>query len=234
MVNLIPPRGIEGVCMDKAVVLLSGGLDSTVAFKEAFDRCERLVALTFDYGQMAGRREVESAASICSRYNVPHRVLHLPWLRGGALTGQGELPTPEVEELEIPQVAMETARRVWVPARNLVFLAIAASIAEGLEYNLIVTGFDAEEAETFPDNSARFVQLFNETLKLGTLNHPRVWAPLENLDKTGIVRRGVEINAPLELSWSCYRPDPQPCGACESCQRRKRAFQRAGVPDPQV
>ncbi len=99
-------------------------------------------------------------------------------------------------------------------------------------YDLITVGFDLEEAATFPDNSCEFVERFNRALECGTLNHPTIDAPLIDLDKTEIVRLGVAIDAPLALSWSCYRSGDIPCGVCESCLRRARAFAAAGAEDP--
>lgn len=220
----------------RAIVLLSSGLDSTVAFKEAWDRCEEVFCLTFDYGQKARIKEKAYAKKICERFRVKHRVTEIPWYKGfkGALTSSLEIPTIQEKELDLASKTQETAAAVWVPARNLVFLSIGAAFAENLGYDLVVTGFDAEEAATFPDNSPEFVEKFNEALKIGTLSKPRIWAPLISMKKAEIVRRGIEIGAPLNLTWSCYHAGEKPCLACESCVRRKRAFERAGIPDPLV
>jgi 7-cyano-7-deazaguanine synthase len=223
-----------GVVMTCAVVLLSSGMDSVVAFKKAFDEFDELLCLTFDYGQRARGRELELSAKIASHYDVSHKIIELAWLAGfgGALTGGGELPRVSRDELDATFVTLRSAEAVWVPARNLVFLSVAASFAENYGYGTIVAGFDAEEAATFPDNSPRFIELFNEVLELGTLNHPVVYAPLESLNKVEIVRLGVEIGAPFQWSWSCYSDGSLPCGVCESCVRRRRAFDAAGFPDP--
>ncbi|MDW7775720.1 MAG: 7-cyano-7-deazaguanine synthase QueC [Methanosarcinales archaeon] len=220
--------------MTGAVTLLSSGLDSTVAFKQALDTFDNVICLTFDYGQRAASIEIEKAAAICKKYHCKHHIIPLPWYRnfGGALTGTEELPTPSMTELDDATKSNETARSVWVPARNMVFLSIAASFAEEHGLECIVVGFDAEEAATFPDNSPEFIELFDRVMEYGTLNHLRIFAPLADLDKEGIVRLGLEIEAPLEYSWSCYTAGPVPCGDCESCMRRKRAFSRVGVPDP--
>jgi len=220
--------------MTGAVTLLSSGLDSTVAFKQALDTFERVICLTFDYGQRAASIEIENAAAICKKFGCDHHIIPLPWYRnfGGALTGAEELPTPSMTELDDAAKSDETARSVWVPARNMVFLSIAAAFAEEHDLEHIVVGFDAEEAVTFPDNTPEFIGLFNRVMEYGTLNHPRIFAPLADLDKKGIVRLGIEIQAPLEYSWSCYTEGPVPCGECESCMRRKRAFSSVGVPDP--
>jgi 7-cyano-7-deazaguanine synthase len=222
--------------MRGAVVLLSSGMDSVVAFKKAFDEFDELLCLTFDYGQRARRRELEFSAKIASHYGVAHKIIELPWLAGfrGALTDGSLPPQVKLDELDDLSVVSKTAEAVWVPARNLVFLSIAASFAENYGYERIVVGFDAEEAATFPDNSPRFVELFNGVLEFGTLRHPVVYAPLESLNKVEIVRLGVEIDAPFQWSWSCYGDEALPCGVCESCMRRQRAFDAAGFSDPFV
>ncbi|RLG24931.1 7-cyano-7-deazaguanine synthase QueC [Methanosarcinales archaeon] len=220
--------------MSDAVVLLSSGLDSVVALKMALDEFDDILCLTFDYGQRAREREIECSEKIASSYDLAHEVIELSWLKNfwGALTDGSPLPEMNKDRLNDASLTCETAKTVWVPARNLVFIAIAASFAENRNYDVIVTGFNREEALTFPDNSPEFIESFNELLKHATLSHPRVYAPLGNLDKVEIVRRGMAIGAPFELSWSCYNAETLPCGVCESCVRRKRAFDLAGFTDP--
>jgi len=220
--------------MTGAITLLSSGLDSTVAFKQALDTFGRVICLTFDYGQKAATIEIENAASICIEYGCEHHVIPLPWYRyfGGALTGTNELPEPSASDLDDLEISGESARSVWVPARNMVFLSIAAAFAEEHRMEHIVVGFDAEEAATFPDNTPEFIELFDKAMEYGTMNHPIIFAPLAGLDKEGIVRLGLKIQAPMEYSWSCYTAGPLPCGVCESCMRRKRAFSSVGVVDP--
>ncbi len=216
-----------------SVVLLSAGLDSTVAFKHAYDQCREVLCLTFDYGQQAAAKEIECAARICSKFGVPHEVIELPWIArfSGALAGTSELPQIAEHELD-SEKAVDTARGVWVPARNLIFMAIAAGYAENYDYDFITVGLDFEEARTFPDNTREFVERFDRVLEYGTLSHPKINAPLIRMNKVDIVRLGILNGAPLELSWSCYRSGDLPCGRCESCLRRARAFEEVGVNDP--
>lgn len=218
----------------KSIVLLSSGLDSTVAFKEAYDRCDEVLCVTFDYGQRAGKKETEFAKAICKQFRVGHIIIELPWCRNfrGALTGRGEIPKISGSDLDNMDVTQKSAEEVWVPARNVVFLSIGAALAENYRFDKIVTGFDAEEAATFPDNTIEFVESFNRMLDSGTLTHPEILTPLISLNKAEIVRRGLEIHAPLEWSWSCYEGMEKPCGVCESCLRRARAFEFAGTKDP--
>lgn len=144
------------------------------------------------------------------------------------------MPKISGTDLDDMDITQKTAQQVWVPARNVVFLSIGAALAENFKFDNIVTGFDAEEAATFPDNTIEFVERFNEMLKFGTLTKTSVHAPLISMNKTDIVKRGLEINAPLEWSWSCYEGSEKPCGVCESCLRRERAFKNVGARDPLV
>ncbi|VVB56000.1 7-cyano-7-deazaguanine synthase [uncultured archaeon] len=218
----------------KSIVLFSSGLDSTVAFKEAYDISNEILCVTFDYGQKAREKEISFAKTICERYKAGHIVIELPWYRTfrGALTGGGALPEISEHELDDKEITKKSAEIVWVPARNVVFLSIGAALAENYQYDTIVTGFDVEEAATFPDNTIEFVKRFNKMLELGTLTKTSVYAPLISMNKSDIVKRGLEIGAPLEWSWSCYNGSEKPCGTCESCLRRKRAFEISGTKDP--
>ncbi len=215
-----------------AVCLLSGGLDSTVAFHVARGVRE---AITFDYGQRAARREIEAAGAIARRASVPHRVIPLPWLSDVTHTAlvdrAAPLPRPAPSDLDSPSAAAETARKVWVPNRNGVFVNVAAAIAESIGVDRIVVGFNREEGATFPDNSEAFVAAANAALAFSTVGPPpvRLESPTGALDKVAIVRLGRETNAPLELVWSCYQGGDEPCWTCESCRRLRRALDGAGA-----
>ena len=214
----------------RSVILLSAGLDSAVNLQRAHQETDLALALTFDYGQLAAAREVAAARAMCRRLRVRQRVLRLPWLRRiseSALTREDKaLPHPRRDELD-SEAAEESARAVWVPNRNGVFVNIAAAFAEALDCDLIVAGFNAEEGATFPDNSPEYVRAVNRALRLSTLRRPRLVSYTQELDKVAIVRLGRESGAPLDLIWSCYRGGEEHCWRCESCLRLKRALQRA-------
>jgi 7-cyano-7-deazaguanine synthase len=223
----------------RSIALLSSGLDSAVAFKMAYDVTGVEMALTFDYGQRAAKKEIERAKAICDRFSVKHEVIRLPWLKAITATAlvnkKAAVPTPTEQELdEIKGKALETAHLVWVPNRNGAFINIAASYADALTVDQIVCGFNAEEGATFPDNTPAFVEAINRSLEYSTENHTKVIAPVISLNKEEIIRKGAAIGAPLDLSWSCYFSKEKPCGVCESCMRRARAFKRAGVDDPSL
>ncbi|AEA46964.1 7-cyano-7-deazaguanine synthase QueC [Archaeoglobus veneficus] len=205
----------------KFVAVLSGGMDSGVAMAKALQEGSIELALTFDYGQMAAKKEIEYAGKLCKYYGVAHKVIELPWL-ANLSSGLTEGRIPEVSEEILEAVAEETAKAVWVPNRNMVFISIAAAFAESMGCNAVVVGFNGEEAQTFPDNSEEFVKAMNDALRI--VNGVSVYAPLIKLDKTEIVKLGMSMNFPFELTWSCYYSYDEPCGKCESCVRRQRAF----------
>lgn len=210
-----------------ALVLLSGGLDSCVAFKLALGATGVRLALTFDYGQRAARREIEAARAMASRFGVEHRAIALPWLgeitRTALCDARAEIPRPTRDALDDAPRASATARAVWVPNRNGVFIAIGAAFAEALGADRVVLGFNREEGATFPDNTQAFADAASAALRFSTLSKVQVDAPTAALDKVAILRRGIEAGAPLDLVWSCYEGGPEPCGTCESCLRRARA-----------
>ena len=213
----------------RAVVLLSGGLDSLVAAALTRDEAELVLAITCDYGQRAAAREVEAARRQAQWLGCPHEVVALSWLGalgGSALTDAAQaLPEPAPGQLDAPEITTETARAVWVPNRNGVLVNVAAAYAERLGAEWVVCGFNVEEAATFPDNSRAFMQAADALWAFSTATHVRLHSPTADLDKRQIVRRGRALGAPLELVWSCYRGGEQQCGRCESCRRLTRAME---------
>ncbi len=217
----------------KAISVFSGGLDSTVA-TSLLAKDYEVHAVTFDYGQRSAKMEIKSSKIICEMLGMEHTVIELPWLSqlgGSALTSSEKVPKLEMNQLDDKEICDETARKVWVPGRNVVFTAIALSFAEAGEAQKIVVGWDFEEAATFPDNSKEFLDAFNQVLEVGSLDNVQIEAPLIQMDKKEIIILGEEIKAPLNLSYSCYMGEEKHCGVCESCMRRKRAFELAGVED---
>jgi 7-cyano-7-deazaguanine synthase len=214
--------------MNPAVVLLSGGLDSAVSLALALKAGLRIKrALTFDYGHKAVQQEIKASRAISRYYKIPHLVIKLSWL--GQLAAQcglmqGRLAVLTAQDLSNKKRMRQAARAVWVPNRNALFINIAASLAESLECRYIITGFNREEAQTFPDNSAGFVKAVNKMLTFSTLNKVKVISYTAGMTKPDIVRAGLRIKVPLNLAWSCYQGGAKPCGVCESCLRRARAM----------
>lgn len=218
----------------KVVVLLSAGLDSTVnAFEAIKHHHEILLALTFNYGQRAAIKEIEASGKIAQYLNVPHKVVHLPWFKdfnkSSLLVETQDVPTGNNVEIDNLQKSEETAKSVWVPNRNGIFLNIAAAYAEALGADAVIPGFNAEEAATFPDNSKEFMFEATKALSYSTSNHVTVGCYTAHLKKPDIVRLGQGLKIPWSLIWPCYFSGDQWCGQCESCLRSKRAFASAKV-----
>ncbi|MFA5104298.1 MAG: 7-cyano-7-deazaguanine synthase QueC [Candidatus Margulisiibacteriota bacterium] len=219
----------------KSICLLSGGLDSLVSLAAAKKETDVILALTFDYGQRSFRDENESASKISAYYKVPHKTIKLDWLKEithTALVDKSKtVPVYTEKDLEAnPDILQGNARLVWVPNRNAVFVNIAASYAEALGAELIVSGFNSEEAATFSDNSLQFTSCANALLRVSTLSRPRLVSYVQSFNKSGIVNTGVKLNVPFKLFYSCYHVSKNGimCGECESCARIKRAFRDAG------
>ncbi|MCC7553340.1 MAG: 7-cyano-7-deazaguanine synthase QueC [Methanobacteriaceae archaeon] len=221
--------------MKKVIGVLSGGLDSTVAISKYKDW--EIQGITFDYGQKAAKMEINSSKEICKKLGGKHSVINLKWLSNiskSALTTDKKIPKLDDDDLDDLEKCKSSAKSVWVPARNLVFTSIAISFAEAETAEKIIVGWDKEEASTFPDNSKEFLNSFNELIKIGSPDDIKIEAPAIDLDKKEIVELGLKLDAPMELSYSCYEGLKNHCGICESCRRRKRAFKIAGIEDPTI
>jgi 7-cyano-7-deazaguanine synthase len=213
-------------------VILSGGLDSTVCLALAARAGgDGLVALTFDYGQRHAV-EVARAGQIAARYGAESLVVRLDTSQwgGSALTDASlAVPVDGVDESSIPVT--------YVPARNLIFLSVAMGVAEARDAAAVYLGVNALDYSGYPDCRPGFVDSFRRTaalaLKRGVEGRPvDVRTPLIDMTKADIVRLGMDVGAPLELTWSCYLGDARPCGACDACRLRAKGFAEAGVADP--
>lgn len=219
--------------MKKAISVLSGGLDCTVA-TSVYSKNYEIHAITFNYGQKSFKGELQASKEICEKMGFKHYVIDLPWLAQistSSLNTDEDIPEIKEDELDNLEKSKQTASSVWVPARNMVFTAIATSFAESIGAEIIIVGWDAEEAATFPDNSKEFMDAFNELISIGSPENIKIEAPAIDLNKEEIVKLGVEVGAPMELSYSCYAGREKHCGVCESCMRRKRAFKKLKIKD---
>ena len=219
--------------MKKAISILSGGLDCCVA-TTVFNKEYEIHAITFNYGQKAFKQELKSSKEICEKMGWTHEVIELPWLENisnSSLNTSEEIPEVEISDLDNFKKSSETAKNVWVPARNTVFTSIALSYAESIGAKIIIVGWNGEEGTTFPDNSEEYLNEFNELINVGSPNKIKIEAPAIKLNKEEIVTLGIKVGAPMELSYSCYKGNDKQCGVCESCMRRKRAFEQLGIKD---
>ncbi len=215
-----------------SVVCLSAGLDSTVNLAVARRRGKVKLALTFDYGQRAAKREAARARALARCYGVPWKLVRLPWLGAitdTALVARGrKLPRLKSGQLDDRRRTLKSAAAVWVPNRNGVFLNIAAAFAEALGARSVVMGFNREEGATFPDNTPAFGRAATGAFRYSTRNGVRVVSYTARMDKRQIVALARRMKVPLDLVWPCYEGGRKPCGHCESCLRFGRAFAKSG------
>ena len=215
--------------MPPSIVMLSGGLDSTVNLGLALAEGAVVAAVTCDYGQRAAARERAAAQALCEHYDVRHHRVDLSWLGEIADTPltrrTAGLPDPRVEGEDAADAA------VWIPNRNGVLMNVGAAYAEALGADLVVTGFNAEEAANFPDNTGEFLDALTRSFVHST--RPRVAAVsyTVDMDKAAIMRLAKEHDMPRELSWCCYDDGAERCWACSSCVRFADAAERSGGAD---
>lgn len=217
--------------MNKAISILSGGLDSSVATVLAGERFDVVTALTFDYGQRAAEKEIAAARYFCKKRGIKSKIISLNFLsKTCAFTSlTGTIPLIQARDLSSKGRMLRAARLVWVPNRNSIFINIAAGIAEAEKINLLVVGFNKEEALTFPDNSKEFLRRTNAVLKKSTRNGMRVISPTIEMDKTEILGLALKKGLDIERLWYCYNGLDRPCKKCESCARFMRAAKKLAV-----
>ncbi len=206
--------------MKKAIILLSGGLDSLVALGYPQKEYTIELALTFDYGQKSVKQEIEASKKLAQYYSVKHKIIKLDWLKEickTALVSDKDIPTEDLGTLE-------SAASVWVPNRNGLFLNIAASFADSFGFDYILFGANKDEGTTFPDNTEEFRKHVSEVFETSTLKKPKVVAPLINYSKDDIVKIAMQNSMPLEYLHSCYSSGDKHCGKCESCRHLKNAL----------
>jgi len=217
----------------RAVVLLSGGLDSATAAAMARREGWELFALTLKYGQVH-QAELRAARRVAESLGVSQHVeleVDLKAFGGSSLTGEGDIPKDDLGHTGIPST--------YVPARNTVFLSLALAWAEVLNAERIVIGVNAVDYSGYPDCRPEFIAAFEYlaslATKAGVEGRPlRLYTPLQHLTKAGIIRLGNELQVDYSLTHSCYDPGPddRPCGHCDSCLLRARGFAEAGIQDP--
>ena len=218
----------------KAVVLVSGGMDSCVTAAMA-QASHRLAFLHAGYGQRTQRREREAFEAIAEFFGVAERLTvqldHLKEIGGSALTEEG-ISVPESEP-NAP-VGGNSIPATYVPFRNAHFLAVAVSWAEVIGANAIFIGAVAEDSSGYPDCRPEYYRVFEQLANIGTRPETQITiaTPVIGMRKSAIVRKGVELGAPLDLTWSCYQYEDEACGVCDSCRLRLQAFAEARVPDP--
>ena len=214
-----------------AICLVSGGMDSCVTAAVTRAQNDEFASLHISYGQRTETRERKAFNDIADFYGVEKRldvsIEYLAKIGGSSLTDA----LIEVSEADLESKAIPTS---YVPFRNANMLSIATSWAEVIGASAIYIGAVAEDSSGYPDCRPEFYEAFQKTIDAGTKSetHIEIRTPVIHLSKAEIIKMGIELGAPLELSWSCYRSEDLACGTCDSCALRRRGFERAGVRDP--
>jgi 7-cyano-7-deazaguanine synthase len=207
----------------RVVVLLSGGIDSAVCLWLAKEADWNVHSLSFNYRNRQ-KREIEASAKLAQKADVvEHKVIDLPFLL--------ELGDLKAEH----SLLSRDAPPAYIPARNIVFYAIAVSYAESISAKYILGGHNSLDHGSFPDSAPEFFAKLNELIKIGSLaknDFPEIITPISNLDKSGVLKEAIRLKVPLELTWSCYDRDDVACGKCPACRIRLQAFSNAKMKDP--
>lgn len=217
--------------MTKAIVLISGGMDSCVTAAMARPENGELAFLHISYGQRTESRERRAFNDLADHFGIKKRldvsIEYLAKIGGSSLTDS----KIEVTEADLASTDIPTS---YVPFRNANMLAIATSWAEVIGANSIYIGAVAEDSSGYPDCRPEFYAAFQQTINTGTKpdTHIEIRTPIIELSKAEIVKKGIELDAPLHLTWSCYRSEDLACGTCDSCALRLRGFEIAGAKDP--
>lgn len=219
--------------MSKAIVLLSGGLDSAVALAVAQRDGHEVTALSFDYGQKHSK-ELECARAVARHAGVEsHKIVRLNLGEWG-----GSTLTDKSRTIEDGNADREDIPDTYVPARNMVFLSVAASVAEAIGAEHIYIGVSQVDYSGYVDCRQVFIEAMEKAINLGTVmgaekGRPiKIHAPFEKMTKAEEIRLGLELGVDFSLTWSCYRGGEKPCGTCDSCLLRARAFAEVGIADP--
>ncbi|PHR56155.1 MAG: 7-cyano-7-deazaguanine synthase QueC [Arcobacter sp.] len=214
----------------KAVCIMSGGMDSTLAAYMMRDEGYEIIALHFNYEQRTQKKELESFHKICKKLNVkdPY-IVNLDFfsqLGASALTDKSiDIPTGGLEE-GVPVT--------YVPFRNGIFISLATAIAEKEGAELLVIGVVEEDSSGYPDCREDYISSMQDSINLGTKDETvlEIRRPLVHLKKSQIVLESIQRSVPLELTWSCYQSEDKACGICDSCRLRLNGFKVAGIEDP--
>jgi len=220
--------------MKKAIVIFSGGLDSSVCLAWAVNKGYKTIAITFDYNQRH-KRENKSAKKIAKYFKVPlYKIkLDFPWLKSSSLVDKNK----SIPDLKFSQIISGKIPSTYVPGRNLVFSSIAVSFADAIDADAVISGPNAIDYSGYPDCRPEFYRALEKAVDKGAKNPAygkkiKLLTPLIKMSKAEIVKLAFKLKVPLEYTWSCYRGGNKPCGKCDSCKLRAKGFKDAGFIDP--
>ena len=217
--------------MNKAIVLLSGGIDSTTALLWAKNKGYKVFALIFDYGQRH-KKEIKQAKLIAKKLHCKYTVLKINLAGGSSALVNKAIAVPD-------RAAANSIPATYVPARNIIFLSFATAFAEEKKAQAIVIGTNQIDYSNYPDCRKDFLKAFQKAINKGTKSGIKgkafkILAPLEDKTKAQIVKIAVKLKVPLKLTYSCYRGGRKHCGSCPSCRIRMGGFKKAGINDPSL
>lgn len=216
--------------MKKAVVILSGGMDSATSLFIAKKEGYEIIPLHFNYAQRTEKKELECFNNICEFLNLKNRyIIDIPFFKQ---IGASALVD---ENIEVPTSGIKPGIPItYVPFRNGIFLSIATAVAEKEKAEAIYIGVVEEDSSGYPDCREEFIKHMQKAVNAGTKpqTNLKIKTPLIHLKKEDIVKKAIEVGVPLELTWSCYKEEEEACGICDSCRLRLKGFEKAGIKDP--
>jgi 7-cyano-7-deazaguanine synthase len=214
----------------KAVVLVSGGMDSVTALYDTAKKFDLVAAVSFNYGAKHNDKEIPFAAVHCRKLGIRHEVISLAFMnhlfKSDLLKSGGEIPEGHYEEL--------TMKRTVVPFRNGIMMAIVAGFAESIGAQALVIAAHAGDHAIYPDCREDFMKSIGEAIRLGTYEQIEVIRPFIAMRKAEIAKRGFDLGIDFSQTWSCYKGGDVHCGKCGTCVERREAFLVAGIKDPTV
>ncbi len=209
----------------KAVVLFSGGLDSTTVLYYALSKGYKVSCLIFDYGQKH-KKEIKTASKIAKMLNLNYSVIKIaiPWCKSSLVDKSVKVPEHKtIKEGYVPTT--------YVPGRNTIFLSYAVSYAETIKAQAIFLGVNAVDFSSYPDCTPSYLKAMRDVLK-SLKNNIEIIAPIERMSKNEIIKLGLNLKVPYKYTWSCYNGKKIPCGTCDSCKLRAKGFKEVGINDP--
>ncbi len=213
--------------MEKAVVILSGGMDSTTLLYDAKEKFEKVYALSFNYGQRHSK-ELEMAKKTCEKLGIDHKIVDITsiqeLLKGSSLTDDIDVPEGHYEQ---PNMKLTV-----VPNRNMILLSLAIGYAISLNARNVCYGAHAGDHAIYPDCRKEFVEAMRSVASLCDYEKVKIHAPYLDMDKGDILKRGIELGVDYSLTWTCYKGKEKACGKCGSCIERLEAFKKVGIKDP--
>ncbi|MEN3014234.1 MAG: 7-cyano-7-deazaguanine synthase QueC [Endomicrobiia bacterium] len=217
----------------KCIILLSGGLDSTTTLYYLLHKKFEPLCIIFDYGQRH-KKEINYAKKIAKNLNLKYYIvkIDLPWKGSSLIDKKQKIPVHKNLKFENNKIPS-----TYVPARNMIFLSYAVSLAEVTKINYIFYGAHQIDFSGYPDCRKEFIYSFQKMVNVSTKlalsgKKIKIIAPFINYDKSQIIKLAVKLNVPLHLTWSCYKGDKKPCGVCDACKYRKAGFEKLGLKDP--